>query len=163
VPGPLVRTGRTAKPPRCALHSHSLSFTFSLAHIAEQSKPPSSSSPPTQHHHLIHLAHSSAIISSTFPSRHCHRSSPGTATFHVFVAAMVTERHQALSSPRANLIHRSSYLFLPSSIITLGHRCSRHHLFNHYHRYHAKTRDAIVRVCHGCKHALAAANFIGHP
>ena len=63
----------------------------------------------------------------------------------------------------ASLIHRSSYLFLPSSIITLGHRCSRRCLFNRYRCHHAGTHDVAVRVRHGCKQALAAANFIGHP
>ena len=36
-------------------------------------------------------------------------------------------------------------------------------LFNRYHRHQVGIRDAAVRVRHGCKQALAAANFIGHP
>ena len=63
----------------------------------------------------------------------------------------------------ASLIHRSSYLFLPGSVIALGHRCSRHHLFNRYYRYHVGTRDAAVRIRHGCKHTLTATNFTGRP
>ena len=59
----------------------------------------------------------------------------------------------------ASPIRCSSYLFLLGSIIALGHRCSCHHLFNRYHFYHVGTRDATVRVRHGCKQTLAAANF----
>jgi len=63
----------------------------------------------------------------------------------------------------ASLIHHSSYLFLPGSIIALGHICSRRRLFNRYRRHHAGTRDAAMRVRHGCKHVLAATDFTGHP
>ena len=63
----------------------------------------------------------------------------------------------------ASLIHRSFYLSLPGSIIALGHRCSRRGLINRYHRRHAGTHDAVVRVRNGCKHALATANFTDRP
>ena len=63
----------------------------------------------------------------------------------------------------ASLIHHSSYLFLPSSIIALGHRCSHRRLFNRYCRRHAGTHAAAMRVHHGCKHALVAADFTGRP
>ena len=55
--------------------------------------------PTILHHCPIHLAHSSAFISSTSLTHHCHRSSLGNATFHVAVATMVTEHRRALSSP----------------------------------------------------------------
>ena len=101
--GPLVRLGRTAKPLRCALHSHSLSFTLSRSR-ARQSKATAPchrhrAPPCTQCHHPIHLAHNSATISSTSLTRQCHHLSQGKATLCIAVAAMATERHQAPSSP----------------------------------------------------------------
>ena len=62
-----------------------------------------------------------------------------------------------------SLIRYSSYLFLPSSIIALGQRCSRRYLFNRYRCRHAGTRNTAVRVRHGYKHTLTAADLTGGP
>ena len=102
-----IAAGRTLKrPPHVPALTRSCSVSLALAPIVAK---PSAAvaivelchtrTPTTLQHHPIHLAHSSTIISSSSPTRHCHRSSLGNATFHIAVIAMFMERHRASSSP----------------------------------------------------------------
>ena len=75
--------------------------------------------PSTPHHQPIHVAYGFATISSTSPTHHCNRSSPGEATLRVAVAAMAVVHHHEQARPWP----ASPVLLLPSS--HLAHRCGR--------------------------------------
>ena len=64
-------------------HAHSLYLTLALALPRSRRYVYHAHSLPPPHHHALHLAHSSAIISSTSPKCLCHHLSSGEATVRV--------------------------------------------------------------------------------
>ena len=109
--GPQVRLGRVAKPRDTVAFSHSCSLSLprscSCSHHA-RAKPSTVAiaaelrhalSLPPPHHHPLHLAHSSAIISSTSPNCLCHHPSSGEATVRVCHRCAIAGAPPSLCSP----------------------------------------------------------------